>query len=927
MFSASEPRHASDSSASSAAFLFTLPLHEVGVADVPRVGGKAAHLGTLVQAGLPVPPGFCVTTAAFDAWVCASPEALALRAALGRTNPANVEEMRTLAARLRQASATTPIPPAVEQAIVTAWQALGAQRAYAVRSSATAEDSPTASLAGQQRTFLNMRGRDALLESIRRCWCSLYSDRAIVYRATKGMPHDSACMAILVQELVDAEVSGVLFTRDPVDQRPDRIVIEAAYGLGEGLVSGRVTPDRFVLDKKTLRVLRQHVATKVAEVRPDPAGGVHTQPVEAARAGAPCLTQALLHDLAKLALAVERALGPGQDIEWALIGGRLWILQARPITTRVHRYAADRCIWSNVNSGELLPDVATPMTWSVVSLFLEHLLGTLLRRFGITGTGTRWFDLIAGRVYANVSTFVTILRSLPGVGRMDLSEVFGGHQARLASEELERLLADVDRGGFVRRALSSLRFAKAIPWLLAHLSMRRGVALVARVHRVIAARARVDLTALSDDELAGYVPATIAASLRPSGTDAIAHAAVGLACVGALYRFTRRYLGDAHGAIANRLLSRAGGMDSAAAALELWRLAAWAQQRDPVAAALASHTDFTTVHQQLPASDDGREFLRRWDEWMLRHGHHTRAEIDVHKPRWSETPDYVLDLLRSFLAHPHDLDAEQQQRTAERRRLLVACRRRLAVPQRWLFDYLVRQSQQGLALRENLKSEGIRLIALIRRIVLESGTRLARRGVLSQADDVFFLRLEELEALQRGDHALAARRAGVTVPGPDAGRALTTLIATRRAEYAYHQTLSPPPVIVGRFEPDAAGMPAAPLAAEPASRVLHGLAVSAGVAVGPARVILHADDRQQVLPGEILVAPFADPGWTPYFVSAAGIVLDLGGLLSHGCIVAREYGIPTVVNVGPATQLIRTGQLVQVDGDRGIVTVVSAEQS
>ena len=355
-------------------------------------------------------------------------------------------------------------------------------------------------------------------------------------------------------------------------------------------------------------------------------------------------------------------------------------------------------------------------------------------------------------------------------------------------------------------------------------------------------------------------------------------------------------------------------MDTAEAALDLWRLAAEARELPDIAAILTASACFAAAHTRLARTEPGRQFLARWDGYMFRHGHHTRGEVDVYNPRWSERPDYVLDLLRGYLVGMGTVDALalREQRRAERTTLVTDCRRRLGHPLlRLAFDFVICKAQRGLALRENFKSEAVRAIAVARRVLLELGQRLARRGVLRDPDDVFFLDLAELEPVQAG-------RATFDV---------AATIATRRAEHARNRQLTPPPVIIGRFNPDRATSVLPPTAIPGGSRSgppseLRGLAVSPGLVTGRARVILRSDGEERVLPGEILVAPFTDPGWTPYFLTAAAVVMDMGGMLSHGSIVAREYGLPAVVNVGPATQLISTGQWLEVDGNRGVVRLL-----
>jgi pyruvate,water dikinase len=311
------------------------------------------------------------------------------------------------------------------------------------------------------------------------------------------------------------------------------------------------------------------------------------------------------------------------------------------------------------------------------------------------------------------------------------------------------------------------------------------------------------------------------------------------------------------------------------------------------------------VRKRLAGMEASDVFLQAWDRFMKRYGHHTRAELELMNPRWSETPDYILSQVRSYLLASGESDFEERYRKTVRESTdtVVELGRRLKNPfTRMQFKYLAGNARRCAGMRETYRSELVRQWAVLRRMLLELGNRLTEKGILNDRDDIFFLRAGEIQDVTEG-----------RIDAPSARER----IAARRAEYEGNLKLAPPPIIVGRFDPGLSTDAVLPSA----DGVLRGLAVSPGIITGPARVILrHGDDT--VLPGEILVAPFTDPGWTPYFLNAAAIVMDLGGLMSHGSIIAREFGIPSVVNVGSATKLIKTGQMIQVDGNKGEVRII-----
>jgi len=834
-----------------------LPLDAIGGSGLADVGGKAHGLARLARLGLPVPPGFCVTAAAYRAHVSAP----AVRARIEAALAAREIERADALASVRRAIAESPLDPSLACAICESFASLGGP--VAVRSSATAEDLSGFSFAGQHDTHLGVADADACVRAVAACWASLWTGRAFEYRARAGFDHARADMAVVVQAMVQPDAAGVLFTADPISGDRDRVVIEAVRGLGDALVSGRVSPERLVLARSDLA------------------------PIEGA---APCLEAGVARRVAELALRAEREFCAPLDVEWAALDGSVFLLQARPITTLRAESDEDRQIWSNVNAGEVLPDVVSPITWSVIQELMRNIFVVLLARLGLDIGDHPVITRVAGRVYFSLNFLAGVIRRVPGLRELGVEQVLGGLKGKLSARELQAL-ADKPPPGV---HFSWLRALLALPGLASWFvfrSPRRAGAFLTRVQRSTDALAQID--ALDEPALLGRLQA-ITCDQR-TFEDIIAFAGIGMMWVSQLFEFCRRRLADGNLAIANRLLAGAGGLDSAEAGLAMWRLAAFAHARSPVREALLAGAGLEEV-DRVPG---GAEFRARWDAFATEHGHHTRGEIDVINPRWSEQPDLVLGLVRGWLRGMGEADPEGRllRIVVERDALAEDCRRRLRNPiERELFAFLVRRAREGCAVRENMKSQAVRRFAVARKLLLALGARLARRGVIALAQDVFFLEVAEL-------------------PEACAGTGMRGLVADRRAERTRDLALDPPPVVVGRYDP-ARHVP------EPVDRgatVLTGLGVSPGSASGPARVILRADDHEHVLPGEVLVAPFTDPGWTPYFQHAAAIVMDLGGLLSHGSIVAREYGIPCVVNVGPATRIVRTGRMIHVDGDRGVV--------
>jgi len=872
------------------------------------VGAKALNLAAMMRAGLPVPEGFCVTAEAYRAHV---------------STPRLGKPQRDCLAATRELISASELATETAAEIRAAFKRLRTPL-IAVRSSGTAEDLPGHSFAGLYDTYLRATDANGCIELVKRCWASLWTERAFDYRTQNGLAsaapvgqraHDQAAMAVIVQQLVAADAAGVVFTADPVSGSPDRIIVEACWGLGEALVSGKVTPDRFVIHRNTEHVVERSVSTKSVETAFSPTGSPVERPVSPARADKPSISDAVAQKLTHLALKAEKVFGAPQDIEWALAGPNLFILQSRPITTlgKPHcRTGAaeaksweDRQVWSTTNTAEVLPGVLTPLVWSSIGEYIGELLGGVIGRLGISFGKYPFMGEVAGRVYTNLNTFTGMVRRMPFANRMDQAKMFGGQNLKAEDRAKLELGADDVPDIRVSPFKTLLKLPGFMLWMSRH-GPGRGRKWITAALTAYEQKPRPDLTRFSEAELSAKALATLA-QMRVGG-EGLGYALGGMMFTSVLYDLCKKWFKDATGANASRLLAGTGELQSAEAGLDLWRLAQSAAADSDLCRVLLAPGPWAELRPRLDRSPAGRDFLARWDRFLHLHGHHARGEMDMYNPRWREQPDYMLDVVRNFIraGSKADPEADQRRHAEERERLRVGLLGRLRNPvKRWVFNYVVRKAQLSAAIRENVKDAAIRIIADTRAMVVELGRRLAARGVLAEADDMFFLRLEEIAPIVSGN----------------AGFDVRAKVAERRADHERNLALSPPAIVVGKYDP----AKHKPDVVDSASEELSGLAVSPGVVTGPARVILHTG-TEQVLPGEILVAPFTDPGWTPYFIPAAGIVMDQGGLLSHGSIVAREYGIPAVVNVGPATKLIKTGQMIQVDGDKGVIRMVRAQE-
>ena len=808
-----------------------------------------------------------------------------IQTTLDRLGSASLGERRLLMSELRQSIMDTPVTNALHDEIKYHYHALSTKR-VAVRSSATAEDMADHSFAGLYESYLGITNPRDCIAAVKECWASVWTDRAYDYRQRNGFdPHD-VNMAVIVQSLVEANVSGVLFTADPITGYKSRMIVEAIPGLGDALVSGKATPQRFKIARK-----QGHI---VAKTRIPDTG----------------ITDSMIKRLAKIGTKVERSFGRAQDIEWAIKDNRLFLLQSRPITvTPSTKSWEDRQIWSNANTGEVLPDVQSPLSRSMTQRLFNRAIDQACTLLCINLHSHPLYGLVGGRVYFNINTAVGMLKCVPILRQLDFGAVFGGEHRNLA--DIGQL--DIPEEDTPKLAFSFYKMLLRIPGLLYQLltnKSKKGEAMMLELKQRAIRLQGLDIRGMSTAMLAQTFVAEIddleSFIADKRALSGLLYSIIGAGSLQLLHQVCCRWFGEDGQTMANRLLIGLGDMDDAEAGLDLWRLAQAAHEMADVEQTILLNYDWRATCERISNLPHGLQFLEKWKAFNTRHGHHCRGEMEVFNARWAETPDYILSVVRNYISGLDQTNPLEnyQQYAQDRETLAASCRKHLKNPfKRMVFNSLLTHARRFPPSRENCKSDFARAIAVWRNILVELGQRLYGRGILSDAEDVFFLRLEEIESVSQGkadfdvEHTVAMRRAG----------------------YEKDKSVMPPNVVVGNFNPD----DYAPESVDRKTEVLKGLAITAGVVTGKARVILKADTDQQVYPGEVLVAPFTDPGWTPYFVPAAAIVMDMGGILSHGSIIAREYGIPAVVNVGSATKIIKSGQIIQVDADHGIVRILT----
>lgn len=904
-----------------------LDLSQVDGSMLPEVGGKAANLGELIRAGLPVPEGFCLTTAAYrEATRTVQDGVLAelgnLQAALPPGTPGGDAELAAMARRARESIRALPVPPRTVAAVEQAYAALGNAAPVAVRSSATAEDLPFASFAGQQDTYLNVIGIGAVLGAVRDCWASLWTDRAVAYRAALGIKPHEVALAVVVQRMVDAQAAGVMFTANPLTGRRREAVIDAAPGLGEAVVSGAVNPDHFVVDTEKSLVLERKLGDKRVIARPLPGGGTEVRDVPG-RTDASSITDEQAVGLAALGRQAEQHFGAPQDTEWAIdAGGAPWLTQSRPITTlfpvpeRQSGGGGTR-VYLCFSLAQGLTRPLTPMGLASLRLVASSVAKAAGFAVPDPRRGPPPYAEAAQRLYFDLTTPV---RS--SVGRRLLPRIFDIMEARSAMV-LRQVFADPRFSVTRKTPLGLLRHV-----LPAAVRARVPESVLRGLFRPKAALRRLDRFTrqfAEDLELeAGAGPVQRldhAERLLGGRLFGVVPAVLPLPALGfAMLWLAGKLLGGPdRGKDLEKVLRGLPQNVTTEMDLDLWRLASAIRDDRESRLALAGGQP-TELAAEFKAGNLPPVLHAGLVRFLDRYGHRAVAEIDVGMPRWSDDPTHILGVLANYLrlTDPAMAPDEQFSRAnaeaeAEVERLVAEARRRGRL-RALLVAAALRRTRLFAGLRELPKYQLVLGLAEVRKQVAHVGAVLATAGQLEHPDDVFFL-----------DYGEARRALGGGDPnGAGQPLKLRELVLDRRAAFARElgRRHIPRVLLSDGTEPEvlyaAAAGAGAGAAVGAGNGALSGRPASAGSATGPARVILDPVGAR-LEPGEILVAPSTDPGWTPLFLTAGGLVMEMGGPNSHGAVVAREYGIPAVVGVPEATSRLATGQTITVDGGAGTV--------
>jgi phosphoenolpyruvate synthase/pyruvate phosphate dikinase len=869
---------------------YVLNFEEIDQTQVPLVGGKGACLAELSRIdGVRVPDGFCVTTDAFRRVVAAVPSIADRLDRLSSVNPEDRETIRALGAAIRRAIEATAVPDDVATAITRALVRLGERAALAVRSSATAEDLPTASFAGQHDTYLNVIGPAAILHHIRRCWASLFSERAVIYRLANGLEHHKVHMAVVVEQMVLPRAAGVLFTADPVSSNRKLASVEATFGLGEGLVSGRVSPDVYTV--RDGNIVGKGLATKQLAIDVSPTGGTEEQAIGPERQEQPALTDVQVVRLVQLGRRIEAHFGDPQDIEWCLAEGDFWIVQSRPITTLFPiPEATDRenHVYVSVGHGQMMTEAMRPLgvsVWQLTAMAPMH------------EAGGRLFVDVTGRL-ASPST------------RGGLLEVMGRGDPLIA----DALQAIVERGDFLPSRSDQSPPAPDRPSVVfgAPAQIDTDPAIVTELterDRVSLAALKRDVETKSGPELFDFLLEAFKEHKRVLGDPLSAQAIMaGMQATWWLGEQLEAWLGEKNAA--DTLTLSAPGNVTSEMGLALLDVADAIRPHPRVVGFLERVADegcadevFLDELATLPGGRQAQEAIRAFLE---KYGMRCVGEIDITRPRWSERPTtlvpLILDNIRNFTPGEAKRRPEQglqaarskEQELLERLRALPDGMGRAEEAKR-----MIDRVRTFSGYREYPKYGIVNRYFVYKQAMLKEAERLVQADVLGDKEDIFYLTFQELL------DAVSTRRVD------------QQLIRRRKEAFRSHQALTPPRVITSDGEVIAGAYRRDDVPAG----ALIGVPVSAGTIEGRARVIRDIG-QADIESGDILVTTYTDPSWTPLFLAINGLVTEVGGLMTHGAVIAREYGLPAVVGVEHATQLIQDGQRIRVHGTDGFVEIL-----
>lgn len=870
---------------------YVLGFPEIDKTKLLVVGGKGANLGELSRIeGIRVPEGFCVTTEAYKRTIRQTPEFAALLDQLSLLKAGEREKIAEISDKLRRIIEGIPIAGDIEEEIAHYLAKLGEESAYAVRSSATAEDLPTASFAGQQDTYLNIIGKEAILKHISKCWASLFTDRAVTYRIQNGFDHRKVHLSVVIQKMVFPEAAGILFTADPVTANRKVLSVDASFGLGEALVSGLVNADIYKVREG--RIVDKKISAKKIAIYALKEGGTEEQEIEAERQNIATLTDEQILELDRMGRKIEAYFGRPQDIEWCLYEDIFYIVQSRPITTLYPVPEAKdgkNHVYFSFGHRQMMTEAMKPLGYSFFQDFFKLISGSAMIELG-------------GRLYIDMSREL----SLPIIGK-NLAKSMGVVDVLMQKAVYNILKRKDFIKGLSREKGMMLGVSVWLKWGIDTLKtyLRNDHDIVKNLmdhNEMVMHDLEQRIAKVSGDELFDAIFKSYA-----DIKDAV-FAGYGAVFTGAyasswINKNIQKWLGEKNAADA--LAQSVPDNVTAEMGLELLDVAD-VVRKYPAVLEYFAHASDETFFADLAQLEGGQAVSDSIRAYLNKYGMRCSAEIDITRPRWNEKPTtlipMILSNIKAFRPGAHGMkfeqgleEARQQEEDILRRLEQLPDGKSKAKKTKKMISVL----RNFAGYREYSKYLLVWYLWVIKQALMKEADNLVQKGVIRDCEDIYYLTFAELRETVRTH------------------RVDSSIIAKRKEDYEIFKKLTPPRVITSEgeiisSEYDAGNIP---------SGALAGVAVSSGIIEGRARVILNMEDAN-IEEGDILVTTFTDPSWTPVFVAIKGLVTEVGGMMTHGAVVAREYGLPAVVSVENATRLIKDGQRIRVNGTEGYVEIL-----
>ncbi|PGT19414.1 phosphoenolpyruvate synthase [Bacillus cereus] len=866
---------------------FVLDFQEIEKVQLSLVGGKGLNLGALSNMrGIQVPEGFCVTTVGYEKAIEQNEAFQALLQQLTKLKSEDRTQVGEISRKIREVIMAVDIPFDVEKAVTHYLSRFGDEHAYAVRSSATAEDLPHASFAGQQDTYLNVIGKEAILQHIKKCWASLFTDRAVIYRMQNGFDHSQVSISVVVQRMVFPEASGILFTADPITSSRKVLSIDASFGLGEALVSGLVSADNYKV--KEGEIAGKMIATKKIAMYGRKEGGIETKQIASNQQNVQTLTDQQILQLARIGRQIEAYFGCPQDIEWCLANDTIYIVQSRPITTLYPIPEAndgENHVYISVGHQQMMTDAMKPLG---LSFFL------LTTHAPMRKAGGRLFVDATQKLASPASRdfLINTLGKSDPLVRDALTTV-------IERDNFITLLPDDEKGKSGSKSVpptSSQPEIENDPAIVMDL-IKNNQASIEELKRNIQMKSG---SAVFDFILEDMKQQLQKILFSPQSTAVIM---AGMNASSWINEKIEQWLGEKNAAdtlsqsIQNNITSEMG--------LALMDVADVIRPYPKVIAYL-QHVNDSSFLDELVQFEGGEKARDAMNDFLNKYGMRCSGEIDITKTRWSEQPitiiPMILNNIRDFEAGASKRKFEEGlQEATEKEEELVDRLQHLPDGKQKVEETkrMIRNIRNFIGYREYPKYGMINRYFIYKQALLKEAEQLVQSGVIHEVDDIYYLTFEELHEVVRTN------------------KLDYELIHKQKNDYKLYEKLTPPRVmtsdgeiITGKYKRE--NLPA---------DAIVGLPVSSGVIEGRARVILNMEDAN-LEEGDILVTAFTDPGWTPLFVSIKGLVTEVGGLMTHGAVIAREYGLPAVVGVENATKLIKDGQRIRVHGTEGYIEIL-----